>query len=223
MSKYTTTIRSIVETGYDLGLKDYPIFDESYREVLNKKIIDHYYFREIGLETVALFKHFLNSRMNEIMYNYNELYKMQKRIFDAGLDSNVNLTETYEKVSDGESKAIASGTSDSTSESTVSSKNKNLRQDTPQGKLKQGDLDSQEYATELTFDNNDTESEIKDSSGSTSTNDTTIKNTEEYIKKIVGNNGNKYAIELLTEIKNSIINIDIMIIEELADLFMGLY
>lgn len=223
MSKYTTTIRSIVETGYDLGLKDYPIFDESYREVLNKKIIDHYYFREIGLETVALFKHFLNTRMNEIMYNYNELYKMQKRIFDAGLDSNVNLTETYEKVSDGESKAIASGTSDSTSESTVSSKNKNLRQDTPQGKLKQGDLDSQEYATELTFDNNDTESEIKDSSGSTSTNDTTIKNTEEYIKKIVGNNGNKYAIELLTEIKNSIINIDIMIIEELADLFMGLY
>lgn len=223
MSKYTTTIRSIVETGYDLGLKDYPIFDESYREVLNKKIIDHYYFREIGLETVALFKHFLNTRMNEIMYNYNELYKMQKRIFDAGLDSNVNLTETYEKVSDGESKAIASGTSDSTSESTVSSKNKNLRQDTPQGKLKQGDLDSQEYATELTFDNNDTESEIKDSSGSSSTNDTTIKNTEEYIKKIVGNNGNKYAIELLTEIKNSIINIDIMIIEELADLFMGLY
>lgn len=223
MSKYTTTIRSIVETGYDLGLKDYPIFDESYREVLNKKIIDHYYFREIGLETVALFKHFLNTRMNEIMYNYNELYKMQKRIFDAGLDSNVNLTETYEKVSDGESKAIASGTSDSTSGSTVSSKNKNLRQDTPQGKLKQGDLDSQEYATELTFDNNDTESEIKDSSGSSSTNDTTIKNTEEYIKKIVGNNGNKYAIELLTEIKNSIINIDIMIIEELADLFMGLY
>lgn len=223
MSKYTTTIRSIVETGYDLGLKEYPIFDEVYREVLNKKIIDHYYFREIGLETVALFKHFLNARMNEIMYNYNELYKMQKRIFDAGLDSNVNLTETYEKVSDGESKAIASGTSDSISESTVSSKNKNLRQDTPQGKLKQGDLDSQEYATELIFDNNDTESEIKDSSGSSSTNDTTIKNTEEYIKKIVGNNGNKYAIELLTEIKNSIINIDIMIIEELADLFMGLY
>ena len=51
MSTYTTQLRYIVESGYDLGLKNYPIFDEGYREVLNNKIIEHYYFREIGLDS----------------------------------------------------------------------------------------------------------------------------------------------------------------------------
>ena len=75
MSVYTTQLRWIVENGYDLGMKDYPIFDETHREELNKKIIDHYYLREIGFETVGLFKRHLNVRLNEIMPYYNELYK----------------------------------------------------------------------------------------------------------------------------------------------------
>lgn len=46
MSRYTIELRYLIEGNYDLGLKDYPIFDESYREQLNNKIIQHYYFRE---------------------------------------------------------------------------------------------------------------------------------------------------------------------------------
>ena len=56
MSRYTIELRYLIEGNYDLGLKDYPIFDESYREQLNNKIIQHYYFREIGFETEALLK-----------------------------------------------------------------------------------------------------------------------------------------------------------------------
>ena len=66
MSRYTIELRYLIEGNYDLGLKDYPIFDESYREQLNNKIIQHYYFREIGFETEALFKNRLNQKMNEI-------------------------------------------------------------------------------------------------------------------------------------------------------------
>ena len=40
MAVYTTELRRLIENGYDLGLDDYPIFDEEYRAVLNKKIID---------------------------------------------------------------------------------------------------------------------------------------------------------------------------------------
>ena len=52
MSKYTTELRWVIENGYDLQLNEYPIFDENYREELNQKIINHYYFREIGLDFI---------------------------------------------------------------------------------------------------------------------------------------------------------------------------
>ena len=79
MAHYTVTIKTLLDNHFDLGLQDYPIFNESYRNILNKKIIDHYYMNEIGYETAELFKHFLNSRMNEIMPYYNELYKNQEK------------------------------------------------------------------------------------------------------------------------------------------------
>ena len=56
MSKYTTQLRYLIDMKYDIGLNDYPIFDENYREILNNKIINHYYTEEIGFETARLFK-----------------------------------------------------------------------------------------------------------------------------------------------------------------------
>ena len=72
MSKYTTTIKNLIENGFDLGLKDYPIYDEDYREHLNDMIIKHYYISEIGFETAELFKMQLNNKMNEIMPYYKK-------------------------------------------------------------------------------------------------------------------------------------------------------
>lgn len=94
MSKYTTEVRFIVENacgkveseGYNSVNElltqacplvfdfDYPIFDENYRRVLERKILKHYYTREIGLETVGLWKLFLDRKLNEIMPYYNKLY-----------------------------------------------------------------------------------------------------------------------------------------------------
>lgn len=98
MAKYTTEIRTICEVAYGLtGAKDevrppvdtivesdkvqnsifdfdYPIFDENYKPTLQKKILKHYYTREIGEETVELFKLRLNTRLNEILPYYNQLY-----------------------------------------------------------------------------------------------------------------------------------------------------
>ena len=77
MSQYTTELRYLIQQKYDFGLKDYPLFDESYRPVLNKKIMDEYFFREIGQETPERFKHHLNHTMNMIMPYYNQLYHSQ--------------------------------------------------------------------------------------------------------------------------------------------------
>ena len=82
MSKYTTQVRFICESyaGFDESVGyskadeviskaipmvfdfEFPIFDEAYRNVLCRKILRHYYTREIGAETVGLWKKWLNTR-----------------------------------------------------------------------------------------------------------------------------------------------------------------
>lgn len=110
MSRYTTEVRTICENL--IGLKspvgygsvndilsqaaplvfnfEWPIFDEAYRGVLEIKILKHFYTREIGLETVGLWKLKLDTKMNEIMPYYNQLYKTELLEFNPLYD--VDLT-----------------------------------------------------------------------------------------------------------------------------------
>lgn len=212
MAKYTITIKSLIDNNFDFKMTSYPIFDEEYRESLNNNILFHYYENEIGFETAPLFRFYLNQKLNEIMPYYNELYNAQKLLLNQGnLFKNVDLEETFNRVND--------TTTNTTSNSTNSgiSNNKNLFQDTPQGKITLNDIDNQEWATNVTFDKNETNNTINDNTNGTAN------NTENYIKKIIGNNGNKYNIDLLKEIKNNLMNIDLMIINELNDLFMQIF
>ena len=207
MAKYTTTIKSLIDNNFDFGLKDYPIFDEDYREHLNDMILKHYYMAEIGFETANLFKQYLNNKMNEIMPYYNTLYKLQGDLLESGIDQNVNLTETYTH------NVTTEGNSNSNSSS--NNENKNVSQNTPQGNLTEQNINNFNYADNISFGNNN--SEITDSSN------TSGKSIEDYIKKIQGNNGNKYAYEVLIAIKNNLLSIDLEVINELEDLFMGIF
>ena len=103
MSKYTTEVRYICEhyagldesatwvdvddilnRSYDkiFDVEDIPIFDTTYRAGLFKKILLHYYTREIGYETVGLWKMKLNQKMREIMPYYNQLYESTLLTYD---------------------------------------------------------------------------------------------------------------------------------------------
>lgn len=117
MSKYTTELRFICETsagltdseGYTSTKEiieksrkkifdfDYPIFDEKYRSVLETKIIKHYYTREIGAESVGLWKFWLNERMNRIMPYYNQLYKSELLDFNPLYDTDIT-TDSNRKI-----------------------------------------------------------------------------------------------------------------------------
>lgn len=121
MSKYTTEVRYICETaaGYDeskgfddvdqiiedsidsIFSFDFPIFDENYRNVICTKILRHYYTREIGFETVGLWKLKLQTRLNEIMPFYNQLYESQLIKFNPLYD--VDMTTTHAGNKTGES------------------------------------------------------------------------------------------------------------------------
>ena len=72
MNKFTT-LQHLLESGFDIGLDQYPIFDEAYRQELNDKIIDEFFLREIN-GTADAFKFYINRAMNKIMPYYNKLY-----------------------------------------------------------------------------------------------------------------------------------------------------
>lgn len=86
---------------------DYPIFDEEYRPVLNKKILKHFYMREIGQETIALWQHYLDVTLNEVMPYYNKLYKSELLSFNPlyDVDLTTEYTKDFEGKKDGEDQA----------------------------------------------------------------------------------------------------------------------
>lgn len=114
MSKYTTELRFICEQKANLNSSvnsskvdevvnsswnkifssNWPIYNEAYREPLCKKIINHYYFYEIGFETIGLFINRLNQKMNEIMPYYNRLYLALEH--DWPIFEDVDYTRTGE-------------------------------------------------------------------------------------------------------------------------------
>lgn len=220
MAKYTITIKTLVDNNFDFQMTNYPIFDENYRNTLNSNILNHYYENEIGFETPALFRFYLNQKLNEIMPYYNELYKIQKQLIDNNLLlNNVNIKEKLLGTNTNNTSTTGSSTSNSTNNGT--SNNKNLFQDTPQGQISQTDIDNQTWATNLTLDKNTTSNTIQDTSSNQGTANTNA--TNKYLKTIIGNNGGKFNIDILNDIKNNLLNIDLMIINDLNELFMQIF
>ena len=177
MSKYTTEVRFICESKSGLvnssGCDDVDvvlnnswnkifttkaeIFDENYRAVICKKILKHYYLREICSETVGIWKLWLNTRLEEILPYYNQLYKSALLEFNPLYDVNItrthnrtvdeNKTESGTSTETSTDKNTGSGTRDNTTSGTNknsgtsnvsdngSSNSKDLYSDTPQGAL----------------------------------------------------------------------------------------
>ena len=131
MAQYTTQLRTICESlaeetfprGYEeierivsiarplIFSFEYPIFDEVYKELLESKIIKHFYMREIGVETYGLWKHFLSNRMNEIMPYYNQLYKSATLDFNPFYDVDLTRQHKLDSSIDSANKATTSTTS----------------------------------------------------------------------------------------------------------------
>lgn len=231
MSKYTTELRWIIENGYDLQLNEYPIFDENYRQKLNQKIINHYYFREIGFETVGLFRFYLKQTMNEIMPYYNQLY--ESALLEIDPLNTINFTETLTRTKIGndiknfnEDTTINSN-GDSNSNSTKNTNFKDVESDTPQGMLSIGNIEGELYASYARISKNE---DTTNSTAHQETTDTQKRKNDEKINREDNENytrtekGNRESqSELLMKYRETFLNIDMQIINELNDLFMGLY
>ena len=185
-AQYTVALKTLIDSGFNIGLDRYPIWDEGYRSLLNDKIINHFLLREIGFETPGMFKFYLNRTMSEIMPYYNELYKTTCYKYDP--IHNVDYTEEYtidrdRKLtldstndvtghSSGQTSSDSSGQVDSESTNHVENTNrsKHGKIDTPQGSINIGDMDIDDvnYASEVNIGK-----DIGDSDGRSSDKQTT--------------------------------------------------
>ena len=235
MSKYTTEVRFICESKSGLevsgGSSDVdniianswnkiftskaPFFDEEYRSVLCQKILKHYYLREICCETVGIWILWMNTRLEEIMPYYNQLYDSAKIEFNPMHD--VDLTREHKRTENEE--ANSNRTSKSNGNSTSTNNGKELYSDTPQGSIT--NLENNSYLTNATITENKGENTTTLDNEDESTNN--VNTTEDYIETITGKQSTESFSSLLNKFRETFLNIDMQVIEEFSDLFFGLW
>lgn len=224
MSKYTMQLRHVISfysrndvEGWfkDYELSDYLTQDEIdvieergtwSKEKLAKQIVDTYLMREIGFETPFLFKHYTKLRMQQIMEAKLPLIYSYSIQYDPLV--NVDYTETYNRNIDNTSQTNDSNTS-TASGLTVNS-------DTPQGQISKSSILSGSYASSTS---------AGESESSSSGNANGTSNTEEnYTKHIKGNSGVSATAQKMIQLyRENIVAINKEIIDELSDIFIGLW
>ena len=216
MSKYTFELRRVIDffdrntvEGWfkDYELTDYLTQDEIdvieergtwSKDKLAKKIVDHYFMREIGFETPALFRHYVKVTMNEIMEQKLPLIYSASINYDPLV--NVDYSETFER------------RIDNTSSGSDSSTGLTINSNTPQGQIDKTEILTGKYASNT------------QGGESTATNSQTGATEEGSTKRVKGNSGvSATAQKMIQQYRDNIIAIDKDIINDLNDLFMGLY
>ena len=196
ISDYLTTEQQAVITETGLWSKD----------KLAHKIVEHYYMREIGYETIGLFIHECNDEMEELMEEYLPLIYSNAIQYDPLV--NVDYTESFAR-----SQNMGN---ESSSNSSSSGSSLGVNNDTPQGQISKANILAGNYASNT----NATENEVE--SGTTTS--STSNNLENYTKRVKGNSGvSATAQKMIEQYRNNIRAIDREIIEKLNKLFMNIY
>jgi hypothetical protein len=234
-----------------IGLDEYTVTGHDKAD-LNQRIVDHFWMREIGFETNRYFAFKMKVKMNEIMPKYNLLFETDKSHWDKVFQTvSLHTTNTGEanQVSDGTdngtSKAhtVENGTDDGTthskavSESTSDSKTKSrsVNSQTPQTQLSgngnyasaMADVNSEQTQDNTGNQTNDgtthkVSSDTADRTGSTTdTRHNTLESTNTRDTDTLGYNG--IPADLINAYRESIINVVMLIINELNELFMTVW
>ena len=208
MAKYTIELDTLLrDTNFILFNFDYDFYTDNIdiKKKFEQKFIDRYRFNEIGFETVARFKHYLKTSLNEIAPYYKQLYESELRCNDIDFMLNKDYTETFIKNIDSLSKS-------------TETQNSNYNDLTNESNINDGVSD-----VELTKGNLTSVTGNENTSTSNGTGTSENKQNENYTLTGKGNIGITSSAELLQKWREVMINIDKMILDELSDLFMLIY
>ena len=236
MSKYTYQLRNVIMftslnevkswlTDYDLAdyltsdqlevVTEAGLFD---KEKLADRIINHYYMREIGVETIGLFKLRIKTKLDLLMERYAPLIYTNSIEYDILV--NEDYTETFNRSTSGTD--TNTNTSAGSNSTTSSGSGLTVSSDTPQGQINKATILAGQYATstsagENTNTTSTTDSVTNSSSGSNS-------GTETFTRRVKGNRGISATYQaMIKQYRENILTIYNDIINDLNDLFMGIW
>lgn len=194
MEKTTLTLGDLIEHNVNIFDFEYPFYSEEYRKTFEQHFIDHFYYDEIGQESVARFKHRLKIKFNLIMPYWNKIFladNLDQRILD-----NYDVTETYNR--------NVTNKSNATNENV----NRNLASDTPTTKV---DFERVDYFSSI----------VKDIGNNTS--NITGDSKENWTRTMQGNIGVQTDADAIIKYWQSLRQIEMEIFEQCSNLFMEVY
>lgn len=238
-AKYTEVLDNLLnneeaKVAIDEAMATYPLYEQEEkarqygtayhvptRKELNNKILNYYRFREIGFETFGRFIFELKTALEEIMPKYNQLF------YSADQDFNPIYNVDYEKIigRDRTDSTTSNSASTSSDETNAQNNTKNIMSGTPQNELNVAtkDIEQVTYADNASWnqsiDENKTTSNM---AGNSSTDGSESELTKETTK---GNFGVVSAQDLILKYRETILNIEQMIINDprIQECFMLIY
>lgn len=229
MGEYTLELRDVMRLCdiEALALSDYPIWSEGHRKTLNGKILDHYYYHEIAHETADQFIRRLRTRMREIMPYYCEY---AKTLPDADIMlTDMDMGSTSETTAHGESGSDSRTTRTETSAQTTSqatgttSKSRAVNSETPQARLAgHADYATSAADTASSGDSKSTGSQDTRNSGDDKS-VVAAQSDDRSSSKTATKGRGRPAAELIAGWRAVIANVDMMVVDELAPLFLQVW
>ena len=228
MAKYTLELRDIVEScNMSIFDFDYEYYADNYalQKRFENMFIQHYYFHEIGFETVERFKINLQARLNLNAPIYKQYWESHLKTKNIDFTVNKEYLETVTRELETQNESSTSNTNtllsrnESDNSSDTYSKASSLNDGVSKAKL------TDEYVTSVQQDLNRTKTEElgrTEANGNNNTKDAG-KQTETLTTSGKGNIGTTSSAQLIKEWRQIMLNLDRQLIEDCADLFMQIY
>lgn len=121
MANFTIELRDVVENHNIFDFR-YDFYDEKKRPKFEEDFIRHFYFREIGQDTIDKFKLFLEDKMLTVFPYYNELFRTAAIEYSVLDNYNIKETTTMTRENKGSTSGESYNVGTATDEQTANSK-----------------------------------------------------------------------------------------------------
>ena len=191
--------------------------DTIHKQLLETKFLHHYYFQEIAFETVALWQDRLQERWMYLLPKYKELWKAVASNTMKWYE-NFSRHRVVEESISGSTEGSNTGTSETSNSNSTTTKNR--FSDTPQGGTNGVEIENNLYLTNAAIDNREYEGSYETSNSNSNESSSTSDRGEE--ETVTGFNG-KPLIEVFNYFKDNVFDTDELFLDDLSDLFMGVW
>lgn len=227
-TKVTEELRDIVAAGVNIWDFDYPSYYKGEQKAaFEQKVLDHFWTRQIGQETVGRFLLYFRRTMREIMPYYIQRYESVDLMKDPEIRPLDNYNMIEESVQESEESGEGLTETNTNGSGNSTSKKTGAESVTPNGELNwplnptDPETLALDYASSVQQDVDYSKAVEESESTATSSSSSNGKTTNRLTRR--GNIGVTTYAQLLEGYRQTFLNIDMEIISDLESCFLGVY